>query len=252
MGDFYMTLPSNSSKDVYPDNNPGHFYTRLPQTYNLSGYEVGLAEIQFPNTYSNVKEDLWIYYKHDYDVGIQHYILPAGLYDSSTTIIRELNKLLENKKHRNKTKLSYNKATRRTALEVFNKEEIKLSTELAHFLKLPDWIIKGPSTHTSTGDIDVHANSQSIFVYCDLVTHRQVGDVMVPLLRTVPTTNKSGEIIYQIFEKPHYQRLSRGHFSTVEIHLSNDKGETPHFDGDVRTVVTLHLRPRKTINLTTT
>ena len=87
MGDFYMTLPSNSSTDVYPDNNPGHFYTKLPQTYFLSGYEVGLAEIQFPNTYSNVKDDLWIYYKHDYDVGMDHYILPAGLYDSSTTII---------------------------------------------------------------------------------------------------------------------------------------------------------------------
>ena len=250
MGDFYMTLPSNSSTDVYPDNNPGHFYTKLPQTYFLSGYEVGLAEIQFPNTYSNVKDDLWIYYKHDYDVGLQHYILPAGLYDSSTTIIRELNQLLENKKHRNKTKFVYNRATRRTTLEVFSKEEVQLSPELASFLKLPKWLIKGPSKHNSTGDIDVHANSQSIFVYCDLVTHRQVGDVMVPLLRTVPTTDKSGEIIYQIFEKPHYQRLSRGQFSTVEIHLSNDKGETPHFDGDVRTVVTLHLRPRKTSTAT--
>lgn len=246
MGDFYMTLPSNSSQYVYPDNNPGHFYTKLPQTYNLSGYEVGLAEIQFPNTYSNVKEDMWLAYKHDYDDALSSYILPAGLYDSPGTIIRELNLLLENKKHRNKTKFTYNQATRRTTLEVYSKEEIDLTPELASLLKLPGWWIAGPSKYISTGDIDVHANSQSMFVYCDLVTHRQVGDVMVPLLRTIPTTDKSGTIIYQIFEKPHYQRLSRGSFSTVEIHLSDDKGETPHFDGNVKTVVTLHLRPRRT------
>ena len=247
MGDFFLTLPSNSSKDIYPDNTPGHFYTKLPQTYNLSSaFEIGLAEISFPNTYSNVQQDLLFFYQHDYEDSLNIYHLPRGLYSSPTTIIKELNKLIENRKRRNKTKFSYNPATRRTTLYVYKDEVISLTPDLGKFLNLPSFNMKGPATYVSRGDVAVHENSQSIFVYCDLVTHRQVGDVMVPLLRAIPTIDKTNSVIHQIYEKPHYQPLSRSTFSTVEILIANDLGDTPHFDGDIKTVVTLHLRPRKT------
>ena len=245
MGDFYMTLPSNSSTDTYPDNSPGHFYTKLPQTYTLSNFEVGLAEICFPNTYFNVTHDLLLFYQHDYEDALEMYVLPRGLYSSPTTLINELNKLLENKKHRNKTKFSYNQATRRTTLHIYKNEVISLTSDIAKLLDLPSFNMKGPATYISEGDIALHENSQSMFVYCDLVTHRQVGDVMVPLLRTIPTMDKTNSVIYKIFEKPHYQPLSRSNFSTVEVQICNDRGETPHFNSDIKTVVTLHLRPRK-------
>ena len=48
---FYLTLPSNSSVNHYPDNNASHYYT------NLGGdFEVGLSEIQFSNSYYNVEK----------------------------------------------------------------------------------------------------------------------------------------------------------------------------------------------------
>ena len=68
--------------------------------------------------------------------------------------------------------------------------------------------------------------------------------MQVPLLRIVPTTDKSSDIVYKIFEKPHYQPLSRHRFNTVEISLNTDTGKKPSF-GRGNSVVTLHLRPRK-------
>ena len=245
MGDFYMTLPSNSSTDTYPENSPASFQTKLPQTYNLLDYEVGLAEIQFSNPYIKLPQDLWISYKHDYDDHLQTYILPAGRYDSLATIVREINKLLENKKHRNKTKLVYDHTTQRVTLQVFKNEIITLFSPAGPFFRLPTEMISGPRELVSDGPIAPDTNSEAVYVYCDLVTHRQVGDVMVPLLRTIPTMDKTASLVYRIFEKPHYQPLSRSTFSTVEVLLRNGKGETPHFNGDIKTVVTLHLRPRK-------
>ena len=44
--------------DFYPDNQASHYFTKLPQTIQLSGdYEVGLSEIQFSNTYLNVNKN---------------------------------------------------------------------------------------------------------------------------------------------------------------------------------------------------
>jgi hypothetical protein len=43
---FFVTLPSNSSMDMYPDNTAAHFKTILPKRIYLHGeYEVALTEI---------------------------------------------------------------------------------------------------------------------------------------------------------------------------------------------------------------
>ena len=60
--EFYITLPSNSSMQYFPDNKTSNFVTKLSRTLRLDGeWEVGLAEIDYPHTwYNNVKERiLW-------------------------------------------------------------------------------------------------------------------------------------------------------------------------------------------------
>ena len=102
---FYLTLPSNSSMDFFPDNNASHFFTKLPQPQELDGeYEVGLAEIQFTNSYQNVRENtVYFEYEEDYDIhpSARHRIfsnssckrvdVSAGLYDSNKSFITTLN-----------------------------------------------------------------------------------------------------------------------------------------------------------------
>ena len=49
---FYLTLPSNSSMGVFPNNKTAGYRVKLPQTVNLEGsWEVGLYSVSYPNTW---------------------------------------------------------------------------------------------------------------------------------------------------------------------------------------------------------
>ena len=47
---FYLTLPSNASSQIYSENNPGHYKVKLPRNIFLpeNDWEVALASISFP------------------------------------------------------------------------------------------------------------------------------------------------------------------------------------------------------------
>ena len=45
---FYITLPSESSKNLFPENNPSEYTVRLPQWIQLNGnWEIGLHSIAY-------------------------------------------------------------------------------------------------------------------------------------------------------------------------------------------------------------
>ena len=50
MSDFYVTLPSDSSKTEFPDNQPNSFKIRLPHPLRLegTGWKVGVASVSLP------------------------------------------------------------------------------------------------------------------------------------------------------------------------------------------------------------
>ena len=56
---FYLMLPSNSSMDVFPDNTLSKFKVNLSQPIDLNphNWEVGLAEIQFPVSWYNIRKE---------------------------------------------------------------------------------------------------------------------------------------------------------------------------------------------------
>ena len=51
MMNFYLTLPSNASSQIYSENNPGHYKVKLPRNIFLpeNDWEVALASISFPD-----------------------------------------------------------------------------------------------------------------------------------------------------------------------------------------------------------
>ena len=69
--DFYLTLPSNASMKMHPDNALAHYITDLPQRIDLTGeWECGLAEIQYPHTWYNVRvDDSWFFINEHEPVG---------------------------------------------------------------------------------------------------------------------------------------------------------------------------------------
>ena len=55
--EFYVMLPSNSPMEYFPDNKTSNFVTKLSRTLQLDGkWEVGLAEIVYPDTWYNICE----------------------------------------------------------------------------------------------------------------------------------------------------------------------------------------------------
>ena len=66
MSQFYLTLPSNSSMDYYPENIVANFKTRLANLISLEGdWDVVLYEIQYKKTWYTINyEDTRITYKY--------------------------------------------------------------------------------------------------------------------------------------------------------------------------------------------
>ena len=94
MNNFYLTLPSNSSMELYPDNTLAHYVTKLPQRIELDGqWEVGLVEIQYPHSWYNIPEDCdrQMTIMHTLDSGLIEtniFHIPPGYYKPETLLER--------------------------------------------------------------------------------------------------------------------------------------------------------------------
>ena len=80
----------------------------------------------------------------------------------------------------------------------------------------------------------------NLYVYADIVEPHPVGDTQANLLRIVPVKDEEeGGIVSEEFPTPLYFRVSRTHFNTVTIFITDDNGyEVPFEDATVQ--VTLY------------
>ena len=178
---FYLTLPSNSSMEYYPDNSASHYHVKLPQDINLTGeYEVGLSEIQFSNTYFNIRE--WDYYfnylipEKDSEATLQEsspqatasnqpddsafslvsVVIPGGLYESNEHFTHTLNTLVKmilgNQKNGHPiVKFYYNKASKKASLAIYeSKGQLRLNKNLQRILGINADKITGPGSKGAT------------------------------------------------------------------------------------------------------
>ena len=86
-------------------------------------------------------------------------------------------------------------------------------------------------------DLDV------VYVYSEICAYSFVGDSMVPCLRAVAIPNKS-KITIQRYDNVHYIPLQSNRFSTIDISIAGDLGNTVEFNEGI-TIVKLHFKPRK-------
>ena len=99
---FYLTLPSNSSLNYYPENTLANYKTKLPQLFDLEGeWEVGLAEMQFPITWYNLSESEAHLYLLGKEVGGKgkgypwvDVSPPAGYYENPEALVKQINTAL--------------------------------------------------------------------------------------------------------------------------------------------------------------
>ena len=93
--DFYLTLLSNASMKMYPDNTLAHYITDLPRRIDLTGeWECGLAEIQYQHTWYNIgMYDTWFFLNETIAMGLTPSAkISAGYYKSPMTLMNHVNK----------------------------------------------------------------------------------------------------------------------------------------------------------------
>ena len=278
--EFYLTLPSDSSKAYFDKQDASHFFTKLHGGVRLYPGEwmVGLVEITYPATYDNIPVSEFTAEYHVPDkpdavhrsrcaVRAKHYIAPQDLInDWLKSFISHPNHSYYRGKR--KIRLAYDKISERATFSFDGSHHVlKLSHPLTHALgfreedgvpyekadgsggiRIPKEIQRSEAT------VDVRAHHPVnvdrlipvIYVYCDLIERQQVGDSYVQLLRTLPTrSGVRGDLITETFDNIHYSGVERGSLEMVEIHLVDHLGINIPFRRDIVTVK-LHFKRKGT------
>ena len=134
-GQFYITLPSNSSLEIYPKNTLADFTVHLLQSLDLGGdWVVGLSEIQYPHTWNNVRKLSNAFYaRWGKEAMVERYEVPDGYYKSVNQVLDSMKNQMDEKR-RNDLVISYDDVTRRVTIDVKNNLEILLGDGLASLL----------------------------------------------------------------------------------------------------------------------
>ena len=220
----FLTLPSNSSMDIYPENKVSDYTVHLPKEINFSGsWELGLSEILYPNTWYNIDTNqCFIYYQRG-DLELVA-VLPPGYYQQPQYVVRQiLQEMRREFQVKNKAlvgegilkkpidflfDLTCNPQKQRTTMSIQHKKGaptveddgtiqpnmvVSLSSELASILGFrKDWYREIGDNSASVPNVDT---VNAIYVYCDVIEPRTVGHTLAPLIAVFPVTGKQGAYV---------------------------------------------------------
>ena len=237
---FYLTLPSSSSLDTFPDNKAGHYRVRLPQRIRLSGddWMVGLVQLDYVNTVFNItKEDRFYYDLNEngetfYRTGL----LYPGSWLKMTDIANSMNQDIangvypqsNNEDFSKRLQFSFNDITKRMTARISDGASIYFTGYMGDMLGFEkNKILR--KTEEAPYVSDLRLGKDALYVYTDLIARVPVGDVFAPLLRTVPLKGDYGESISENFENVHYTPVASNEFDTIEIDISFSSGQQVPF-----------------------
>ena len=250
---FYITLPSESSKKLFPENNPSEYTVRLPQWVHLNGHwEIGLHSIAYTpwNIIQPLDEPISFMTGGKEGKGgkmRKHYSSVKEYIDGINDSLKEshVDKSLVDKS--NEIEFIYESNGKVTA---------RLSPGYTVRLRREQAIVLGFMTFedpVETYDIEnaeetgtYKANlyrETNIHVYCDIVQPQIVGDKMTPLVAVVPCqkTTETYETLYAV-ENIHYIPVQTKVFQNIKVHLRSSTEESIPFEHG-RAAITLHLKP---------
>ena len=234
MSRFYVTLPSNSSMDYYPENTVARYTTRLSSPIELEGdWEVGLAEMSIPCVVYNVVADQCYY---SISLGNVHYppiVVEQGHYKRMFDLIEAM--------HSEMPKDIFGTefikfATNSGYIEMTFAEihryvlSIRFSESLANILGADADVAYNQANALTTRKFSLKdGDVNSVYIYCDILEHVTVGDTKAPLLRIVDKPRKQYGNVHRNFNPILYVPLQKKNFDTVEINIMTDSGQSVPF-----------------------
>jgi hypothetical protein len=242
---FYLTLPSNASLDVFPDNKTTEYRVKLPQPIELDGnWEVGLYSISYPHTWYTLRDisaDTHFLYLGSTDRWISSAAIKYGHYKTMEEFTKGMNDALKQEIGNNTDiYLTYSTLTGKVTVHWKPKCKLFLFDKMSLILGFGGKEVKIDKTGESPYVTDL-ATFTSIYTYCNIVQPQIVGDTSAQLLRSIPVEGKYGDIVTKTFTNIQYVPIQTKSFGDVKILLRNDTGDPVPFERG-KVIETLHFR----------
>ncbi len=272
---FYVTLPSNASMSQYKDNTKNNFTTELIKPLKFDyPYEVAIVEITTPNIISDIKKSLGkieiiseVFVQRQTKEKIEIEILFEDLKEKSLEeFLKIINAKLDiaGKEFKMEVVPSFNefilwsdkRKQFRLHLNRFENDHfLNFYGPIANILgfnpKKNELYQRSPSGSYSDFNCDYDSfgvfdiDTDTIFVYSDIIKHQYVGDSIKQLLRTVHVEkNKESQCIN--YPSPHYTPVVSNTINSIQLTLKDVENNSIKFkSGTELVIVKLHFRPQK-------
>ncbi|GBN79990.1 hypothetical protein AVEN_183682-1 [Araneus ventricosus] len=139
--------------------------------------------------------------------------------------------------------MNYNKHSKKVKLQLSNGATLKLSDRLSENLGFVPGEVLGENVVRDTTlaiespfIADPNVDLYLLYIYTDIIQPEMVGGVFAPLLRIMTVKGKDGDMIHEIFDRPHYCPVSRKNFQSIEIVIRTHTGRFVSFDRGKLTV----------------
>ena len=253
---FYVTLPSDSSKDLFPENNPSEYVNKLSRWIDLNGeWEVGLHSVAYTpwNIVKHLNEPILCTATSGGTTVKYEIILTKKYYTTVDEYVTDINESVKKlfKKER------FDEKTRYIKFSILNGKVTVTSSHFTIYLRKEQAIVLGfmkfddpeevkkITRGTTTGSYNANLHRETnIHVYCDIVQAQIVGDTEVPLIGVIPTAGKTSgmhETVHEV-ENIHYIPIQTKSFQKIKVLLRSSTYEPIPFEYG-RATITLHFKP---------
>ena len=251
--EFTMSVPSNSSMDMFPRNTLADFTAHFKAPLELgSSYEVGLCGIQYTKSWNNVRKGSNIFHIRIKYPKIKALVIkrkvPIGYYATVPELIKAIMKKADTS---NKSgllpvkglKMSYNESTKQVRISTEEMEvegyngqtpthrSIILRGDIARLLGFQNNIaIKGKGA-ISRFAATPSGGFRQMYLYADIIYPQRHPDGDVKLLRIIPIEDKPNQSNVALsFSPVYYKSIMKHRIDTMHFTLTDDTGKLVGFE----------------------
>ena len=236
--DFYHVLPSNTSRNYFPNNTASCYSTPLDDPYDLPGeWEVGLLSATYTTCINTFNNDKIIVTDNDNSKMI---VLPPCSFQEVGEAVLFLNSNVNDKR----IKFSYNSTKQITVSITDAALTVIFDDALSDILAFDKDSFTGPISYTGTAPMSLTRCIQSLYIYSNIGSNVRVGNTEAPLLAIVPfpTQKKCKMFTEKSFKSPMYIHVKQNRLSQIDVGIYDGAGDLVPFVPGAVTTLHLHFR----------